>query len=276
MWSRGFSERPKPRKSGTRAPCSVSLSRSAFQSYELDGNPWRKSSSGSPPSRRKRWMRRPRNSSSPPRSRQAATLVVRSAAAIAIGLLVPVSATRALSPLGGDGRAPELVDESPRLVEVVALLEGGGGGPVRLESLEIPRVELAQVSGGALAAEVLLRTVHHPEQLRDHLIAFRRDASRARQLLEDPGVAERSARDHHRVRARGLVGVARPFGAVEAAGDDQGHRDAIDQFPSEPIVGASLVLGRGRARVECDRRDACLLRQPQRQVESLAAAACQP
>ena len=196
---RAASRRARSRGSPERArACSVSSSSSSRQSYELDGKPWRKSRSGPPPPRSKTWMRRPRNSSSLPRSRQAATRVDQRAIR-----------TQATAP----PRAPRARDDEPAGAAEVVALPGGVAAPPcrRLESLQIPGVELAQVAGGALGAEVLLGTVHHPEQLRDHLLAIRLVRRAAGQLLEDPRVAERPAGDHHRVGAGGLVGVrARP------------------------------------------------------------------
>ena len=190
----------------------------------------------------------------------------------AYSMMCDVRRTDSPSP-PGHGGAPDR-RRATRLIEVFAPLEGGGD-LLPPQPLQVPGIELAQVPGGALRPQVLLGPIHHPEQLRDHLFALRRRRAGPRQLLEDPWVAERSAGDHHRVGARRLVGVVRRVCGVEAAGDDHRYRDAIDQLPGEGVVRLPLVLGRGRPRMEADRRDAGLVSQPQRQIEPLAAAAGQ-
>ena len=72
-------------------------------------------------------------------------------------------------------------------------------------------------------------------------------AALAGQLLEDPGVAERSAGDHHRVRPRLLVGAAGVLGGVEAAGDDHRRREPARELAGERVVGLALVTGGWRA-----------------------------
>jgi hypothetical protein len=137
-------------------------------------------------------------------------------------------------------------------------------------------VEFAQVPLGALAAEVLLGAVDHPQPLGDHLLPARRLDPAAGQFLEDPGVAERAAGDHHRVGARLLVGAARRGGAGEAAGDDHRDLEPVDQVAGEGVVGRALVApGRG-PRMEPDRRHPGLLGEPDRQVEAGAVTGPDP
>src|SRR4029079_16130945 len=89
---------------------------------------------------------------------------------------------------------------------------------VEAERVDIPGVELAQVAGRAIAAEVLLGAVDRPEQLGRDLLAPRRPLAAAGQLFADPGVAERAAGDHHRVGAGLAVGASRRLGALQPAG----------------------------------------------------------
>ena len=74
---------------------------------------------------------------------------------------------------------------------------------------------------------------------------------RAGERREDPRVAERAAGDHHRVGARLAVGVARPLGRAQAAGDDHGHPGAAassrDELAHERVVGpAGVALAAAR------------------------------
>src|ERR687891_1684082 len=117
-------------------------------------------------------MRRPRNSSSVPRSRHAETLTVN-------------ATSRCVR------QGPELGDERARLGEIVRGLEGGCGRLAGVEALQVPGIELAQVARGPLGTEVLLRSAHHPEQLRDHVLALGGAIPAVGELLEDPRVAER-------------------------------------------------------------------------------------
>src|SRR3954469_18950535 len=70
---------------------------------------------------------------------------------------------------GGEG-----AHQLPRTPQIGAALQLLGDLLRRLEPLRIPGVEFAQVALGALAAEVLLGAVDHPEPLGDHLLAARR------------------------------------------------------------------------------------------------------
>jgi hypothetical protein len=60
--------------------------------------------------------------------------------------------------------------------------------------------------------------------------------------------------------------------APEASRDDHRDVDPLGELARQGIVGLPLVLGRGRARVEADRRDSRIRGQSERQVEALSAA----
>ena len=109
---------------------------------------------------------------------------------------------------------------------------------------------------------MLLGTVEHPEQLGDDLLTARRLGSPAGQLLEEPGVAEPAAGDHHGVGPGLLVGAPRRRGALQAAGDDHRHVDAFGELAGQCVVRLALVAGRRGARVEGNGGDPGVSDQP--------------
>ena len=109
------------------------------------------------------------------------------------------------------------------LVEGLGALEAVRRGALESERLDVPGIELAQVAGRPLGAPVLLRPVEHPAQLRLDLGVGGRTVALAGELGEDPGVAERPARDHHRVGPGLDVGSAGQLGGAQPAGDDHRH-----------------------------------------------------
>src|SRR5579863_2865632 len=117
-----------------------------------------------------------------------------------------------------------VVDQLARLGAAARLLQGGLEAArqraLELEALDIPGVEAAQVARCALLPEVLDRTLADPVELCKDLALLGRGAAAPEQLLEDPRVAERAARDHHRGDAGSLEGLARRLRGVQAAAED--------------------------------------------------------
>src|SRR3954465_10987504 len=98
------------------------------------------------------------------------------------------------------------IQDRPRLVDRGGLLEGLADGLVGAETLDVPRVELAQVAPGARTAEVLDGAVHDPVELGADLLGRRLCVAVLEQLGEQPGVAEGAAGEHDGGGARALVG----------------------------------------------------------------------
>jgi hypothetical protein len=142
----------------------------------------------------------------------------------------------------------------------------------RAEPLGVPRVELAQVAGRPLRAQVLLGAVDHPGPLGQDLFRSGVLVARAEHLGEQPRVAQRAAGEHDRRAAGVLEHPADVVGAVHAAGDDHRHRQLVHQALGQVVVRRALVADGGGARVERDPGHAGVLDEPLGHLQALDAA----
>ena len=127
------------------------------------------------------------------------------------------------------------------------------------QARDVPRVEAPQVADGARHADVLDRRTDHPVELGQHLVRPRRRIAQPEQLLEQPRVAERAAREHDR-RDTGLpVGVANRVGAVQAAAQQHRCVERPHELGGERVIGPPAMRERRRTRMQCDRHDAGLV-----------------
>src|SRR5450755_712769 len=92
------------------------------------------------------------------------------------------------------GAARYFVEQVAGRLQGRRLLQSRLQGVITAEPLHVPRVELAQVARGALGAEVLARAFEHPVELGHDLLPIGLALASAEQLLEQPRVAERPAR----------------------------------------------------------------------------------
>ena len=136
--------------------------------------------------------------------------------------------------------------------------------------LRVPGIELAQVAARAVHTEVILGAADDPLELLQHLVRGGLFLARAEQAAEEPGVAERAAREHHGVRAALLEGVPDLLVARQAAGEHDRHRKRLHELAGERVVGRAGVLLRGVARVERDPLHAGLRHEPAREQDARA------
>src|ERR671928_153676 len=120
--------------------------------------------------------------------------------------------------------------EPSRLLHGGRLLERLAEGLVGAQALEVPRVELAQVTPRARAAEVLDGAVHDPVELVSDLVGRGVRVAGAEELREEPRVAERAAREHDGGGAGAVVCRSDGLRALEAAGEDDGRFERLDQL----------------------------------------------
>jgi hypothetical protein len=104
------------------------------------------------------------------------------------------------------------------------------------ETLDIPRIELAHVPGGAVSSEVLDRTVDHPVELGEDLVAVGLAGAFPEELLEEPRIAERPARQQHGRRTRGLERRAGLLGRVQPPGQEDRDGELLDECARERVV----------------------------------------
>ena len=190
------------------------------------------------------WMRRPRNSSSLPRSPHAETRAVSPIEASHVG-----SRPSARRP----GSAPRRDHPWP----------GRPRRSFRRRGAPDQGIELAQVA--RRSREVLLRSIHHPEQLCDHVLALRSPLRRSVSSSKIHGFPSAPRASSPRPRRMPRTHCAPRLGRIQAAGDDHRQIDSLDQLTSERVIGRPLVLGRRRARMERDPRDSGLLGKPRRE-----------
>src|SRR4051812_48448384 len=164
------------------------------------------------------------------------------------------------------------VQDRPRLLDGAGLLERLTDRLVGAQTLDVPRVELAQIAAGARSAEVLNGALHDPVELFSDLVRRRLGVARPEEPGEQPGVAERAAGEHDGGGAGALV--RRPHGlwAGEAAGEDHGRVERLDQLRGEVVVGRALVMDGGAARVEADRADARVVDEAVGELEAVGLA----
>ncbi len=143
------------------------------------------------------------------------------------------------------------------------------------ESLQIPGVELAQVAPGTVLPEVLAGAVDHPIELVEDVRDRGLGAPGPEQLREQPGIAERPACEQHGRRAGLRERLARPLRVEQAAGDQHGHRQPLDQLARQGIVRGPRVALRGVARVDAEPGDASLVHQPVRERDAATIAGAQ-
>src|SRR3954451_20000557 len=108
---------------------------------------------------------------------------------------------------------------------------------------------------------MLLRSVYYPVELDDDLLDGWLAVTGAQELLEDPGVPERAARQQDGCHAGLLVGLARLLGAGQAARQQDRGGKRLGQLAGQLVVRLALVLLRGVARVQRNRGDAGVLNQ---------------
>ena len=173
----------------------------------------------------------------------------------------------AVRPRARRGRSPPAAARAPpRAKRPSAAIPAARARPVPAgETGDVPRIELAQVARRALLAEVLDRPRDRPIELGQHLLARGVLLAAAHELLEQPGVAERAAREHRGGGPRGTQGRAHAGRVVEAPREDHRRRQRLHELRRQLIVGFALVVHRGGARVKADRGDARLLDEASRE-----------
>jgi subtilase family serine protease len=155
----------------------------------------------------------------------------------------PSATHRVRTPLGQAHGGPCVGDRGRPLQRILQCLVGS-------EPLDVPGVELAQVAGGTLGSEVLAGPLDHPVKLGQDLFAAGLVSARAEQLLEQPRVAQRAARQLHGGGAGARERLPCQVGAAQAARDQDRDRELLDQPPRELVVGGARVALRGVARVD--------------------------
>src|SRR3954470_10444120 len=80
------------------------------------------------------------------------------------------------------------------------------------QPLSVPRISLSEPPSRALHPKMLLGAIDHPFELIDDLLDRWLTLASTEQLLEDPGVSKRAARQQNSGHARVFVGLARLFG----------------------------------------------------------------
>ena len=106
---------------------------------------------------------------------------------------------------------------------------------------------------------MLAGTLDHPVELRQDLVGGRRHATPPEQLLEDPRIPEGAAREHDGGNAGCFVGLPRCRFGVQTAAQDDRRIERAGKLGGERVVGCTFVSRYGRAGVEGDRADACLV-----------------
>ncbi len=124
-----------------------------------------------------------------------------------------------------------------------------------IQTGEVPGVELAQVAGGALLAEMLDGAGEQPVELGEDFLARGVGLASTEQTLEQPRVAEAAAGEHDRRDPCLLVGGTSGVGVAQPAGEDHGNGKQGGKARGEGIVGNALVVHGGRAGVKGDGGD---------------------
>src|SRR4051794_23715439 len=117
---------------------------------------------------------------------------------------------------------------------------------------------------------MLLGFVYYPVELADDLLDRWLPVPGTQKLLEDPGVAERAAREEDSRSAGLLVGSPGLLGVSEAAGQENRSGQRLDQLTGQVVVRLALVLLRGMPRVKGDAGHTRVLDQASRDVEPTA------
>src|SRR3954468_21012317 len=99
---------------------------------------------------------------------------------------------------------------------------------------------------------MLLGPVYYPVELAYDLIDRGFTVPGTQELLEDPRVAKRAARQEDGGGARPLVGGLRLLGARQPAREQDRRGQRLDQLACQLVVRGALVLLRGVARVQRD------------------------
>src|SRR6185312_5917230 len=149
---------------------------------------------------------------------------------------------------GGDERRRVRGERS----SIASVIERGGSlqglrQSLRMSLLQthagyVPRVELTQVAGGAECPEMLDGTIYRPVELGEDLWARGGILAQAQELLEQPGVAQRAAREHHRGGAGLLVGGDGAVHIVQPARQDDRGRQGLDQACGQGVVRNAFVV----------------------------------
>src|SRR3954454_2505844 len=117
---------------------------------------------------------------------------------------------------------------------------------------------------------MLLGFVYYPVELADDLLDRWLPVPGTQKLLEDPGVAERAAREEDSRSAGLLVGKPGLLGVSEAAGQENRSGQRLDQLTGQVVVRLALVLLRGVPRWRGDACDSGVLAQAGSHVEPAA------
>src|SRR3954451_2522789 len=144
------------------------------------------------------------------------------------------------------------------------------------EALPIPGIGLPQPPAGALHSEMLLGPLDYPVELGDYLFSRGIAIAVAQDLLEDPGVAERPARQQDGGHAGLLVGLARLLRGRQAAGQEDRGGQRLGELTGQLVVRLPLVLLGGVARVEPDPGHARVLDQAAGDLEAAPVARHEP
>ena len=155
------------------------------------------------------------------------------------------------------------------LVQALGALEAIGLAALVAEPLDVPRIELAQVARGARSAPQCSAARSRTQRSSASISAAPGGSVRAPvELVEDPRVAERAARDHHRVgaglarrRARARSASRRPPETITGTRCPP-RSSARASSRDERVVGPAAVELLRRARVQGDRGDAGVGDQP--------------